>query len=109
MEVRATPLGAVGGAASQQAESMKTLITGQQKDPESVSQYVDEAMSLSYKKRLIGFAICLASGLFFIALSTLMLPFIVLKPHKFAVAYSLGNLLMMASTVFLVGPKQQCQ
>ena len=32
-----------------------------------------------------------------------------LKPHKFAVAYSLGNLLMMLSTVFLVGPKKQCQ
>jgi hypothetical protein len=42
-------------------------------------------------------------------LSTLMLPLLVFKPHKFAVAYTLGNLLMMASTIFLVGPKQQCQ
>ena len=51
-QVRSTPLGTVGSAAAAQAESMKTLITGQQKEPESVSQYVDEAMTLSYKKRL---------------------------------------------------------
>ncbi|EKX41792.1 hypothetical protein GUITHDRAFT_112211 [Guillardia theta CCMP2712] len=103
--VRSSPLGTV----SQQAESMKTLITGQQKEPETVSEYVDEAMTLSYKKRLIGFGICLLSGIFFTFLSTLMLPLIVIKPHKFAVAYSLGNLLMMLSTIFLVGPKKQCQ
>mmetsp|Transcript_85386 Transcript_85386/g.227676 ORF Transcript_85386/g.227676 Transcript_85386/m.227676 type:complete len:96 (+) Transcript_85386:456-743(+) len=39
----------------------------------------------------------------------LMLPFIVLKPHKFALSYSIGNLLMMSSTLFLVGPKRQFQ
>jgi hypothetical protein len=53
--------------------------------------------------------VCLSSGIFFTALSTLMLPFIVIKPHKFAVSYSLGNLLMMGSTFFLVGPKRQMQ
>jgi hypothetical protein len=119
-----------------------------------MSEYLDEAMSLSYKKRLIGFGIFLACGIFFTALSTLLLPMIVIKPHKFAVAYSLGNhilksqyiltscrvnilgtdfgeflsdnvlmltrtffvriffsgnLLMMTSTVFLVGPTQQCK
>jgi hypothetical protein len=47
-------------------------------------------------RSLIGFGLCLASGIFFTALSTLMLPFIVIKPHKFAVAYSVGNLLMLA-------------
>mmetsp|Transcript_4851 Transcript_4851/g.7130 ORF Transcript_4851/g.7130 Transcript_4851/m.7130 type:complete len:279 (+) Transcript_4851:160-996(+) len=107
--VRASPIATVGSFAAQQAEATKTLMTGQQREPESMSDYVDEAMSLSYKKRLIGFGILLASGIFFTALSTVLLPLIVLKPHKFAVAYSLGNLLMMTSTVFLVGPKKQCQ
>jgi hypothetical protein len=91
LAVRASPIGAVGSFAQQQAEATKALITGQQKEPESMSEYLDEAMSLSYKKRLIGFGIFLACGIFFTALSTLLLPMIVIKPHKFAVAYSLGN------------------
>lgn len=66
-------------------------------------------LMFSFGFSLIGFGICLASGIFFTVLSTLMLPLIVIKPHKFAVAYSIGNLLMMASTIFLVGPKRQCQ
>ena len=66
-------------------------------------------MTMSYKNRLIAFVLCLASGVFFTALSTLMLPLIVIKPHKFAVAYSLGNMLMLGSTMFLVGPKKQLQ
>ena len=107
--VRATPLGTVGAFAAQQAEQTKNLITGESKEPEGLQDYVEEAMTLSYKKRLVGFAITLATGIFFTSLSTLLLPLIVLKPHKFAVAYSLGNLLMMLSTVFLVGPKKQCQ
>lgn len=107
--VRSTPLGTVGQQIGQQAEAAKGLVTGQQKEPETISDYVDEATTMSYKNRLIGFGVCLASGIFFTALSTLMLPLIVLKPHKFAVAYTIGNLLMMGSTVFLVGPRRQCQ
>jgi hypothetical protein len=53
-------------------------------------------LMFSFGFSLIGFGICLASGIFFTVLSTLMLPLIVIKPHKFAVAYSIGNLLMMA-------------
>ena len=49
LAVRASPIGAVGSFAQQQAEATKALITGQQKEPESVSEYLDEAMSLSYK------------------------------------------------------------
>lgn len=107
--VRASPLGNVGSFAATQAEATKVLMTGQTKEPEGLSDYVEEAMSLSYKKRLIGFGITMVTGIFFTALSTVLLPLIVIKPHKFAVAYSLGNLLMMSSTVFLVGPKKQCQ
>jgi len=50
-----------------------------------------KAFFIFLQKRLIGFGIFLACGIFFTALSTLLLPMIVIKPHKFAVAYSLGN------------------
>mmetsp|Transcript_85388 Transcript_85388/g.227680 ORF Transcript_85388/g.227680 Transcript_85388/m.227680 type:complete len:229 (+) Transcript_85388:1-687(+) len=107
--LKSTPIAAVSQQASEKAQQVQGLITGQTKEPETVAEYVEEAMTMSYKNRLIGFGICLASGIFFTALSMLMLPFIVLKPHKFALSYSIGNLLMMSSTLFLVGPKRQFQ
>jgi len=107
--IKNSPAGGVSQAIGDKGEQMKTLITGQHKEPETAAEYVEEAMTMSYRNRLIAFVICLASGVFFTALSTLMLPMIVIKPHKFAVSYSLGNLLMLGSTAFLVGPKKQLQ
>ena len=60
-------------------------------EPEGIVDYVDEAMSMSYKTRLIAFAITLATGIFFTCLSTFLLPLILIKPHKFAIAYTLGT------------------
>uniref|UniRef100_A0A7S0YNV7 Vesicle transport protein n=1 Tax=Hemiselmis tepida TaxID=464990 RepID=A0A7S0YNV7_9CRYP len=107
--IKNSPASGVSQAIGDKGEQMKTLITGQHKEPETAADYVEEAMTMSYRNRLIAFVICLASGVFFTALSTLMLPMIVIKPHKFAVSYSLGNLLMLGSTAFLVGPKKQIQ
>lgn len=102
-----SPASHVATSMTEKGEQIKGLITGQQKEPETAADYMEEAMTMSYKNRLIAFVVCLASGVFFTALSTLMLPLILIKPHKFAVSYSLGNLLMLGSTMFLVGPKKQ--
>ena len=64
--------------------------------------------SLSFKERLIGFAICWIMGMLislssFGSFADLLLGF----PFRFAVLYSLGNLTALGSTVFLVGPSQQ--
>ncbi|MED6148911.1 hypothetical protein PIB30_057529 [Stylosanthes scabra] len=59
--------------------------------------------TLSTKQRLYGFAICFSAGLTFTLLSMLVF----LKPIKFAVAFTLGNLLSLGSTAFLIGPKRQ--
>jgi len=107
--IKNSPASGVSQVIGDKGEQMKSLITGQHKEPETAAEYVEEAMTMSYRNRLIAFVICLASGVFFTALSTLMLPMIVIKPHKFAVSYSLGNLLMLGSTAFLVGPKKQIQ
>ncbi|XP_057526747.1 uncharacterized protein LOC130805925 [Amaranthus tricolor] len=59
--------------------------------------------ALSYTKRLYGFAACLISGLLFIFLS--MVVFI--KPIKFALLFTFGNMLAVGSTAFLIGLVEQ--
>ncbi|XP_027923445.1 vesicle transport protein SFT2B isoform X2 [Vigna unguiculata] len=54
-------------------------------------------------QRLYGFAICFAAGL----TCTLLSMLVFFKPIKFAIAFTLGNLLSLGSTAFLIGPKRQ--
>ncbi|CAO2838647.1 unnamed protein product [Amaranthus hypochondriacus] len=63
----------------------------------------DNLCALSYTQRLYGFAACLISGLLFIFLS--MMVFI--KPIKFALLFTFGNMLAVGSTAFLIGPAEQ--
>lgn len=51
------------------------------------------------KQRLVGFVVCLLSGVFFMFLSTFFIPLIVLKPSKFAVSFTFGNVLCLARYV----------
>lgn len=59
--------------------------------------------TLTFKQRLYAFAICFAAGCLvsFLASGSLR------EPKKFAILYSVGNLIALASTAFLVGPKRQ--
>ncbi|KAK3218209.1 hypothetical protein Dsin_012179 [Dipteronia sinensis] len=63
----------------------------------------DGLCSLSYTQRMYAFAACLVAGLACMFLS--MIVFI--KPIKFAILFTLGNLLAVGSTAFLIGPAQQ--
>ncbi|TDL27116.1 SFT2-domain-containing protein [Rickenella mellea] len=60
--------------------------------------------ALSRWERLLGFGACLlgAAACFFIAFLTL--PMLVLRPAKFALAFSLGSLLVMFGFSVLIGP-----
>ncbi|KAG8908761.1 protein transport protein sft2 [Tulasnella sp. 403] len=60
--------------------------------------------ALSRWERLLGFLACLlgAAVCFFVAFMTL--PLLALKPGKFALAFSLGSLLVMFGFAVLVGP-----
>lgn len=49
--LKATPIAAVGQQAAEKAQVVQGLITGQTKEPETVSEYVEEAMSMSFKNR----------------------------------------------------------
>ncbi|CAL9019670.1 unnamed protein product [Prunus brigantina] len=59
--------------------------------------------TLSTKQRFYGFAICLAAGL----TCTLLSMLVFFHPIKFGITFTLGNLLSLGSTAFLIGPKRQ--
>ena len=60
---------------------------------------------LSLKQRMYGFGICLAIGLLFSIVGILCLFFF--NYVGFGVTYSLGNICVILSTIFLVGPMRQ--
>lgn len=59
--------------------------------------------SVSPLQRVYGFAACLLAG--FICMFLSMIVFI--KPIKFALLFTFGNILAIGSTTFLIGPMQQ--
>ncbi|KAB1228204.1 Vesicle transport protein SFT2B [Morella rubra] len=59
--------------------------------------------TLSTKQRFHGFAICFVAGL----TCTLLSMLVFFKPIKFGITFTLGNLLSLGSTAFLIGPKRQ--
>ena len=74
------------------------------------ARLVYHCTSLSYKQRLLGCTICFALGTL-LSLSALnSLPGLLLgNPAPFAFKYTLGNLLSLGSSSFLVGPEKQCR
>ncbi|KAL0048128.1 hypothetical protein WJX82_008342 [Trebouxia sp. C0006] len=71
--------------------------------PSQLLHQLDEATTLSKTQRVYGFAICLGLGLLFGFLSSVFF----LMPVKFAILYTLANLLFIGSTMFLMGPLAQ--
>jgi len=59
---------------------------------------------LSYETRLYGFLFCFCLGTFMSISSSFFVVSIVIKPEKFALPYTLGNLLSLGSSLFFVGP-----
>ncbi|CAD8116103.1 unnamed protein product [Paramecium primaurelia] len=64
--------------------------------------------SLTYKERLMGFAFCSILGYFIQILSFgSFIGILGGSPNKFALTYSLGNILALFGTAFLIGFKKQ--
>jgi len=82
-------------------ESVKNLF--QQPQPQTFLDEVNAATQLSWSRRIIFFGICFILGVAFVFIST----FFLFLPRTFAKFYTFGNLFMMGSTLFLVGPCQQ--
>lgn len=75
----------------------------------SYSEELSSIFNLSMMQRIGLFAMCFGTGILLIGVSFTFLPMIVLVPHKFAGAFTMGNLLAILSTWLLVGPKAQLQ
>lgn len=58
-----------------------------------VAQEFGDILNLSWMQRLTLFVMCFSAGAVMIGLSFAFLPMILLKPHKFAAAFTAGNLL----------------
>ncbi|KAL6056785.1 T-box transcription factor TBX19, variant 2 [Balamuthia mandrillaris] len=85
---------------------------GRQPEPEptlwaELSAELNERTTLSYKHRLMGFGICLGLGFLCLLLSIMFVQTLLVSPAPFALLYSVGNVLFLASTMFLVGPVKQ--
>lgn len=96
-----------GGAAVDKMRGMVNMATNVVNPHTSEQSAMDElgqACNMSRTNRLYGFAVCFGLGVFFIFISTLM----IISPKRFATTFTLGNLLAMGSTMFLMGPKKQC-
>ncbi|CAM9497155.1 unnamed protein product [Chrysoparadoxa australica] len=77
---------------------------------ESRSEVEQLVMGLSYAQRFRWFIVTLLMSVGFFALSFFVcLPVIVLRPHKFAFAFTLGSLCFTSSFAFLRGPAAHCK
>ena len=62
---------------------------------------------MTYKQRMMGFLLFFVLGTAASMISTMYVPLIVIRPSKFAIPYTVGNLMSIGSTGFLVGPWRQ--
>ncbi|KAJ0236292.1 Vesicle transport protein [Hirschfeldia incana] len=64
---------------------------------------INQDCALTTKQRFYGFAICLSAGL----TCTLLSMLVFFNPVKFGITFTLGNLMALGSTAFLIGPQRQ--
>jgi len=83
-------------------DTLKSLISGEEKE-KTMWDDINEQFSLTMQQRAIGFAICLGIGILLSFLSFIFFA----SPGVFALCYTLGNVTMLASTAFVVGPARQ--
>lgn len=84
-------------------EEQRTAVLDENSNSFAFMDEFNRNCSLSTTQRLYGFAICFTAGL----TCTLLSMLVFLKPIKFAITFTLGNLLSLGSTAFLIGPKRQ--
>lgn len=75
----------------------------------SLSEEMGAMFNLTMMQRIALFSMCFGTGVLMIFISFSFLPVIVLVPHKFAAAFTMGNVLCIVSTWVLAGPRSQLQ
>ena len=99
-----------GAATATNVGSGLGLVEKKQEPPTGLGRVFACCPNLTKGQRLLGFAICFCFG-GLLSLSALnSLPSLLLgNPAPFAFKYTLGNLLSLSSSAFLVGPEKQCR
>ncbi|XP_014086294.2 vesicle transport protein SFT2B [Bactrocera oleae] len=90
-------------------DKLRRVLNGNDSTPEeesSIITQINEMSTLSWSTRIKGFCICFVLGILLSFLGSLAL-FLHRGIVVFAVFYTLGNIISMASTCFLMGPVNQ--
>lgn len=86
---------------------MTSLLPGRSREPEEPGPLA--YCKLTWKQRLIGFAVTFTIGTVFSVLSSAFVPLMMVRPSRFALPYTLGNICSICSTTFLLGPESQAR
>ncbi|GFR48075.1 hypothetical protein Agub_g9913 [Astrephomene gubernaculifera] len=88
-------------------DKFKVAVGLQEQEEKGLMGQLDEAVTLTWKQRFIGFGVCFGFGFLLTLISIPMLW--TMQITKFAVLYSIGSVVSVMSTLFLMGPVKQCQ
>ncbi|KAA8499855.1 Vesicle transport protein SFT2A [Porphyridium purpureum] len=105
----------VTGALQSRVEQAQDMLYGEpEEEPyqghtQALYDEVNEALQMPYWQRVIACVAGMSIGAAMIFISVLFLPMIILRPTKFAMSFTLGNLVCLASICFLVGPSAQLE
>ncbi|XP_059227018.1 vesicle transport protein SFT2A [Stomoxys calcitrans] len=90
-------------------DKLRRVLSGNDSIPEeegSIMTQINDMSTLSWSTRIKGFCICFVLGLVLSFLGSIMF-FLHFGIVVFAVFYTLGNIISMTSTCFLMGPVNQ--
>ncbi|XP_063705693.1 vesicle transport protein SFT2A isoform X1 [Culicoides brevitarsis] len=88
-------------------DKLKQVLSGRENEEETgIMGTLNEASTLSWETRIKGFAICFVVGILFTLLASFAL-FLNRGLTVFAAFYTIGNILSLLSTCFLMGPVKQ--
>lgn len=94
-------------SARDKMDKLRRVLGGQDEDEESgIMTQISDSSTLSWSTRLKGFIICFVVGVLCSLLGTFLL-FLTHGLKLFALFYTIGNLMALGSTCFLMGPLNQ--
>lgn len=84
-------------------DKLKNFFKKEEQKPTLQQQIANHLPSLSFKQKVIGFSICFSISLLIIIFSFVGIGFLFLSTGLFAVFYTLGNIMLLLSTGFVIG------
>lgn len=90
------------------AKSAKQALGIEQKEPDAIEEISSMCPKLTYQQRMVGFGVCFGAGYLISFCSfSFFVELLEGDPLPFVYIYTLGNVLALSSSMFLVGPKRQ--